>query len=105
MSLLWLGVHGQGDGPRARGGRGAARLLQSLRVSARERERERLNFNCSFVAKYNKVRIQRIEVILSSGLNCFFPEGRGGEGGEIHSFTSNDSGATIYPGRASRKPE
>lgn len=52
-----------------------------------------------------KVRTQRIEVILLEGLNCFFPTGRGREGGEIHSFISNDSGAAIYPGRASCKPE
>lgn len=41
-------------------------------------ESERLDFNCSLVAKYNKARVQRIEVILSAGLNCFFPKGRGG---------------------------
>lgn len=66
---------------------------------------ESLTFNCSPAAKYNKVRTQRIEVILLEGLNCFFPTGRGREGGEIHSFISNDSGAAIYPGRASCKPE
>lgn len=41
-------------------------------------ESEHLGFNCSLVAKYNKVHGQRIEVILSPSLNCSFPKGWGG---------------------------
>ena len=48
-------------------GREAVRLLSSLEPGACvcAHESERLNFNCSLIAKYNKVRVQRIEVILS----------------------------------------
>lgn len=53
-------------------------FVLKLRACVCAHESERLDFNCSLVAKYNKVRVQRIEVILSSGLNCFFPKGRGG---------------------------
>lgn len=83
--------HGQGrrDGLGTPGrGRQGGMILHVLGAGsprAREGESGRLGFNCSLLAKANKVRAQRIEVILSEGSNCFFPKGRGGEGREAKS--------------------